>query len=210
MSDEKMVPRESTEQMVAAGRQAWMKFNAEGVPGTSVTAVWYAMWQAAPARPADDPVRAALVELVACKDLKERRDAIHDPAPVPGSAWGNLHDEYERRQPLAWAAARAALALPSAGGQINAAASSSSPGQRPDACRANQLEADAAAPTQQAERDAARYRWLLNRGWYPQQYAPKDRSLDFDDAAFYEAIGVAIDAAMQTEKGRDHGDVLPK
>lgn len=57
-----------------------------------------------------DPVREALAELVACKDLKERADAI---SPVePGCEKELLMLEYQRRRPLAWAAARAVLAEP--------------------------------------------------------------------------------------------------
>jgi hypothetical protein len=52
------------------------------------------------------PVRAALAELVACKDLKDRAEQA-----VRASSVGShqLLAEYKRRQPLAWAAARAAL-----------------------------------------------------------------------------------------------------
>jgi hypothetical protein len=60
-----------------------------------------------------DPIRAALAELVACKDLKERADKI---SPVePGCEKEVLMDEYRRRQPLAWKAARAALAACASG-----------------------------------------------------------------------------------------------
>ncbi len=53
-------------------------------------------------------LEAALDELIACKNIKELAEAI---SPVePGSRKEVLMDEYRRRQPLAWAAARAARA----------------------------------------------------------------------------------------------------
>lgn len=45
-------------------------------------------------------LRAALVELVACKDLKIRIDRSNHAAII---------EEYQRRDPLAWAKARTAL-----------------------------------------------------------------------------------------------------
>ena len=50
-------------------------------------------------------LREALAELVACKDLKERIEANFGARPEQKA-------EYARRQPLAWEAARAALAAP--------------------------------------------------------------------------------------------------
>lgn len=47
-----------------------------------------------------------LRELVACKDLKERIAVMHG-GMIPG--WQKFQEEYERRQPLAWVAARAYL-----------------------------------------------------------------------------------------------------
>lgn len=61
-------------------------------------------------------LRDALAELVACKDLKDRAEAIAFAGPLSeyGDGWKAEHDrmraEYIRRQPLAWQAARAALA----------------------------------------------------------------------------------------------------
>jgi len=57
---------------------------------------------------AEPSVRAALEELVACKDLKEKAARLHAQRPWPQEA-ENATNEYERRQPLAWKAARAAL-----------------------------------------------------------------------------------------------------
>ncbi len=51
-------------------------------------------------------VRAALTELVAVKDLKERLERLHEMGQSTDYA------QYHRRQPLAWAAARAALTAP--------------------------------------------------------------------------------------------------
>lgn len=64
---------------------------------------------------APEPVRAALAELVALKDLKLQIDGYN-----PGFEWSPnqtaLHlwrkTDYDNRQPLAWAASRAALAAP--------------------------------------------------------------------------------------------------
>lgn len=50
-----------------------------------------------------NPLREALAELVACKDLKERLEKLHNMGR--GTDW----DAYHRRQPLAWEAARRAL-----------------------------------------------------------------------------------------------------
>jgi hypothetical protein len=64
---------------------------------------------------ADDPVRAALAELVAVKDIKERGAALHFAGPSGPlgegweAEWKRLEREYIERQPKAWAAARAAL-----------------------------------------------------------------------------------------------------
>lgn len=60
-------------------------------------------------------LRAALAELVACKSLKDRAEAIHFAGPLSefGEGWKAEYDrlraEYLRRQPLAWEVARAAL-----------------------------------------------------------------------------------------------------
>lgn len=59
--------------------------------------------------PASDNVRAALQELVTCKGLK---DMIYQVATTQQQA--DLHEEYERRKPAAWAAARDALQSPPA------------------------------------------------------------------------------------------------
>lgn len=61
-----------------------------------------------------DRLRAALTELVACKDLKDRVEVLnHDRER--GAEWKEAFNEYARRKPLAWAAARAAIdAAPSA------------------------------------------------------------------------------------------------
>ena len=52
--------------------------------------------------------REALAKLVALKDLKDRLHKLHE------MGHGTDYDDYHRRQPLAWAAARAALAQPAA------------------------------------------------------------------------------------------------
>lgn len=64
---------------------------------------------------ADTPTdsRAVLAELVTLKDLRTRADSLNTSgspaATVQRREW---MQEYERRKPLAWAAARAALAQP--------------------------------------------------------------------------------------------------
>lgn len=60
-----------------------------------------------PAQGEADPVRAALAELVALKDMKDRLRSLHE------MGHGTDYDDYYRLKPLAWAAARAALAAPS-------------------------------------------------------------------------------------------------
>lgn len=50
-----------------------------------------------------DSVREALAELVALKDLKDRLTELHE------MGHGTDYGDYHKRQPLAWAAARAAL-----------------------------------------------------------------------------------------------------
>ena len=66
---------------------------------------------------ADDPVRAALAELVAVKDIKDRGKALHFAGPSGPlgegweAEWKRLEREYIERQPKAWAAARAALGI---------------------------------------------------------------------------------------------------
>lgn len=58
------------------------------------------------------PERQALAELVALKDLKERMERLESEscAPDQWDEFFRLEDEYLRRKPLAWAAARAVLA----------------------------------------------------------------------------------------------------
>jgi hypothetical protein len=66
-------------------------------------------WQARDAEIA--ALRAALAELVALKDLKDEMDRLVSEAASPDE-WdkvGILEDEYIRRRPLAWDAARAAI-----------------------------------------------------------------------------------------------------
>ncbi len=54
-----------------------------------------------------EKMRAALAELVACKDLKDRLDAAFKSAHASLAQIGSMEEEYRRRKPLAWAAARA-------------------------------------------------------------------------------------------------------
>lgn len=60
-------------------------------------------------------LRAALAELVAVKDLKERTEALHfaGPSGTAGDGWKDLYEagrrDYLRRQPAAWDAARDVL-----------------------------------------------------------------------------------------------------
>lgn len=68
------------------------------------------MTQSTPQAP---DVRAALQELVALKDLKDRLEGPLLNARGNERQWCEVSDEYERRKPLAWAAARAALAADS-------------------------------------------------------------------------------------------------
>jgi hypothetical protein len=56
------------------------------------------------ATPPDAGVREALAELVALKDMKERLERLHE------MGMGTDYTDYHRRKPLAWAAARTALA----------------------------------------------------------------------------------------------------
>ena len=53
-------------------------------------------------------LEAALMELVACKDLKERYEKLKLTGTV--GEVGDVFSEYNRRKPSAWAAARAAIA----------------------------------------------------------------------------------------------------
>lgn len=63
-----------------------------------------------------DAVRAALAELVALKDLKKDADGYMAAGPwLFSDAHCAKLAEYERRKPLAWAAARAALSEPEPG-----------------------------------------------------------------------------------------------
>ena len=55
--------------------------------------------------------REALAELVALKDLKDRLHKLHE------MGHGTDYDDYHRRQPLAWAAARTALSQPAVKGE---------------------------------------------------------------------------------------------
>lgn len=55
-----------------------------------------------------EPLRAVLAELVACKDLKHRFQNMRFAKMTAESEV--LAREYDRRQPLAWEAARTALA----------------------------------------------------------------------------------------------------
>ena len=57
-------------------------------------------------------IRKALEELVALKDLKQRIAGLNEQTYFRGGK--ELALEYERRKPIAWAAARAALAQPQA------------------------------------------------------------------------------------------------
>lgn len=54
-----------------------------------------------------DELRNALRELVACKDLRDRIDAAVE---LDGTYMENSAEDYARRKPLAWIAARKALA----------------------------------------------------------------------------------------------------
>lgn len=51
----------------------------------------------------------ALRELVACKDLKESCGNFKWAEPDSNKDWWRRRDDYDRRQPLAWSAARAFL-----------------------------------------------------------------------------------------------------
>jgi Lar family restriction alleviation protein len=67
--------------------------------------------QAARAQGAGEAVRAALAELVACKDLKDAmRQYRSDPYYTTRA--DQLESQYEQRQPIAWDRARAALSAP--------------------------------------------------------------------------------------------------
>lgn len=58
-------------------------------------------------------VRAALADLVALHDLKTRLSLSLEDAGIENYRnWNELSTAYERRKPLAWAAAREALATP--------------------------------------------------------------------------------------------------
>jgi hypothetical protein len=87
--------------------------------GTSwcINDLWRAMYDAAPApqpAPPEDAMRVALEELVACKDLKDSVRLVHVGTGMEALPDDQTYDrvmrEYKRRQPLAWKAARAALA----------------------------------------------------------------------------------------------------
>lgn len=56
-----------------------------------------------------DRIRAALVELVAVHDLRDSIEALFDCHPFNDPSYAALKAEYERRKPLAWAEAHAAL-----------------------------------------------------------------------------------------------------
>jgi hypothetical protein len=57
------------------------------------------------AEAARDRAVAALAELVACKDLKDRVEYDETSCPVSEEGW-ELDREYRKRKPLAWKAAR--------------------------------------------------------------------------------------------------------
>lgn len=64
-------------------------------------------------------LKKALAELVLCKDIKDEWDSIANEEMMKGILLDSkrtraqmLNAEYQRRQPLAWAAARAALSQP--------------------------------------------------------------------------------------------------
>jgi hypothetical protein len=59
-----------------------------------------------------DPCRAALAELVALKDLKDRCARHNDNTRSGREVHQAMIDDYLSRKPLAWEAARAALAQP--------------------------------------------------------------------------------------------------
>lgn len=85
--------------------------------GNPAWAVWKYLPQAAIAseRARADALEAALKELVDCKSMKERAEAIHFAGPLSahGENWKAEYDrlraEYLRRQPLAWDNARSLL-----------------------------------------------------------------------------------------------------
>lgn len=58
-----------------------------------------------------EPIRAALEELVTLKDIKDKLDGyVNGKYPdMEPHEWASLKQEYARRKPLAWEAARAAL-----------------------------------------------------------------------------------------------------
>lgn len=60
--------------------------------------------------------KVALRELVECKDLRDRIDTMATNNPQDWPEYDRLADEYARRKPLAWVAARRALATPPADG----------------------------------------------------------------------------------------------
>ncbi len=100
MSDEKMVPREPTKEMLDAASAK------EIVIQSQIARCWRAMYDAAPARPEGDPVRKALVELHSAAS-----DYYYDVAGA-----------IDPRMIAALTAANMALAQSPAGGQINEAA----------------------------------------------------------------------------------------
>lgn len=69
---------------------------------------------ASPAAASEEVLRDALTKLVECKDLKERLKRLHE------MGHGTDYTEYHRLQPLAWEAARKALATPSAASSAEA------------------------------------------------------------------------------------------
>ena len=87
-----------------------------------------------------DAVRAALAELVALKDLKDRLDLAETNigkmlGQMPFDSmedWREASREYMRRKPLAWAAARAALSEPAPGDVAQWLASVAADGYRTD------------------------------------------------------------------------------
>jgi hypothetical protein len=94
-------------------REAFEAWYVEGAAvkgfGARDCALQWDAWQARDAEIA--ALRAALVELVAMKDLKDEMDRLVSEAASPDE-WDKvwlLEDEYIRRRPLAWDAARAAI-----------------------------------------------------------------------------------------------------
>lgn len=116
MTDEaetlKPCPREPDEAMVKVGAK-YCDFSNIASPGAIkfVIGFWRAMYDAAPKSLEIPRAVAALRELVECKDLHDRIDLIALSNPPSWTQHDALVDDYARRKPLAWAAARSALAM---------------------------------------------------------------------------------------------------